>query len=409
MSKALLTGLGLLALGLVLWGCDGDDGGSLDPVIGVDVSPGSATVVTGRTRVLTVTVTGGDDSKVDWYVNDILGGNSEVGTIVVASPATYTAPDTVPDPSTVVVKAISRESSSEMDSCLVTVTPPLAHVYVGASEGDDETGDGGSSSPLRSITTAFGWVAAGGTIHVAEGVYDADHGEVFPLAIPDSVLVEGEDWENTIIRGFHDGEHSRYGIQIEGKNSALRRFTIEEGVPDGREWRIGVYVDNAENAVLDSIRILERAAEAVMRVWYSSNTRIENCVLAIDDGKTEDHGIEFNCNYCNTIVRNCLIRGFATGIALNNYANPLIEGCVIEDNRYGLSLCCTDQENHNPNPDLGGGARGSLGGNTIQNRTCGIRNGSTNALYAKFNTWNNSPPVEGDDFCNLTTGSVIWE
>jgi hypothetical protein len=66
--------------------------------------------------------------------------------------------------------------------------------------------------------------------------------------------------------------------------------------------------------------------------------------------------------------------------------------------------------NHNPNPDLGGGARDCAGGNTIRGNTdYGIDNQSTNTIFAKFNTWENDPPVDGVDFRNVDTGTVVWE
>jgi len=40
---------------------------------------------------------------------------------------------------------------------------------------------------------------------------------------------------------------------------------------------------------------------------------------------------------------------------------------------------------------------------------CGLENAGTSTIYAKFNIWDNDPPVEGEDFCNLGTGVIIVE
>ena len=138
-------------------------------------------------------------------------------------------------------------------------------------------------------------------------------------------------------------------------------------------------------------------------------SRIENCILVDDDGQTQANGIEISTEYCNTIIRNCEVGGFWLGITLNNHANPLIEGCVIENNATGVFICCHDYENHDADPDLGGGTRGSDGGNIIRYNDLGISNGSSHAVSAKFNTWQNYPPVEGEDFLNLGTGSIVWQ
>jgi hypothetical protein len=397
----------VLLLALMLTGCGDDDNGPT-PVTGVEVSPASATLEIAETEVLTAAVSGGDSKEIDWYVNGIPGGNSEVGTIAAASPATYTAPEAVPEPSTVIVKAVSREDESMMDSCLVTIQ--FTKIHVNASTGDDGSGTGSHANPLKSITAGLQIAESGMTVLAAAGVYDEANGEVFPFELQEGVSLVGESWENTTIRGHSETVSYDLAIEIQGDGCLLRNFTLEEGPVIEDEWRLALHIDHVEDAVVESIRVAERAGYGVFRVYYSTNTRIEDCFLEVDDGETLHNGIEFNGNYDNTIVRNCTVRGFWLGIALNNFTNPLIEGCTIEDNRIGLNLCCASNEDHNPNPDLGGGARGSAGGNVIRNNTnYGIDNGSINTIYARFNTWGNDPPVEGEDFHNGDTGTVVWE
>ena len=160
---------------------------------------------------------------------------------------------------------------------------------------------------------------------------------------------------------------------------------------------------------MDSVRVGQRPTYSVLRVWYATNARIQNCHFVVDDAGTEGHGIEENSHEAGTVIRGCTISGFWSGVALNNTANTLLQGCIIEGNAYGVNLCCAGDPDHHPNPDLGGGARWSAGGNTIRdNSECGLANGTPNAVYAKFNTWGGTPPVDGEDFCNTGGGSVIW-
>ena len=94
---------------------------------------------------------------------------------------------------------------------------------------------------------------------------------------------------------------------------------------------------------------------------------------------------------------------------MNGVQDPLIEGCHLTENGYGVNMWYQPPTS-DPNPDLGGGARGSTGGNTITgNSICGLNNVSSNTIYAKFNYWNSSPPVEGVDYCNTGTGSVVTD
>jgi hypothetical protein len=260
------TGLCLLALCFLLWGCGDDNGGSPNPVTAVDVSPATATVLTGRTLDLTVVVTGGDDEEVDWYVDNVPNGNSTVGTVTGSSSATYTAPGVVPEPPAVIVKAVSRENPGKMDSCLVEIEEPKDSIYVNASTGNDNTGDGSSSAPLRSITAALGIAGSGSTILVASGAYDADHGEVFPLDLPDSVSVVGEGPEVTTISG-HTGEGFYKGtVRIGGVNTTFRKFTLEMGEPAGEQWRVPILLYESEGALVDSVWVFERGYYGTLRL-----------------------------------------------------------------------------------------------------------------------------------------------
>jgi hypothetical protein len=72
-------------------------------------------------------------------------------------------------------------------------------------------------------------------------------------------------------------------------------------------------------------------------------------------------------------------------------------------------LCHNDDPQGSPNPDLGGGARGSAGRNDLRGLWgCLLKNLTTNTIYARNNTWSAYPPVEGTDFCNPNGGQVIW-
>jgi hypothetical protein len=396
----------LLTSGLLI-GCDDDE--SPDPIVGVNVLPESMGVEVGHSVSIAVDVRGGGSDPLNWYVNGIAGGDSEVGTIAGGSSATYTAPEVVPIPATVLVRAVSRDDPSMMDSCLVTIQ--FTRIHVNATTGSDATGTGLISRPVKSITRGLDLAEAELTVQVAAGIYDAANGEVFPISLPDSVSLVGEDWVNTVIRGHSQDANYFPAVEIRGEKSTLRKFTIEQGDVGAEEWNIAIYVGSpGMNANLDSIRVLERPPYSVLRVSYAPGTVVENCYFVTDDGAQMAHGIEVNIDHGDLVFRGCTLSGFSSGLALNNLCDPLVEGCTIENNQRGISLCCAGDENHNPNPDLGGGARSSLGGNIIRNNSqCGISNGSSNSIQARYNTWENDPPMEGVDFCNTGTGEVIWE
>ena len=95
------------------------------PVVMVAVCPMSSNVQAGSgTQSFTATVANASNTVVTWEVNGIAGGNSTLGTI--SSSGVYTAPASVPMPSTVLVQAISTADQSVSASTQVTILPPPA-------------------------------------------------------------------------------------------------------------------------------------------------------------------------------------------------------------------------------------------------------------------------------------------
>ncbi|MBI5374374.1 MAG: hypothetical protein HZA77_03000 [Candidatus Schekmanbacteria bacterium] len=79
----------------------------------VKVTPVKVKVKTDKTKKFKAVVKakGGADKSVSWYVNDVLGGDSSVGTITQSNPAVYTAPAAPPNPATVTIKAVSTSDT----------------------------------------------------------------------------------------------------------------------------------------------------------------------------------------------------------------------------------------------------------------------------------------------------------
>jgi len=86
----------------------------------VKITPTSATVASGGTIAFMSTETGAATTLVDWYVNNVFGGNAASGTIL--STGIYTAPNTPPIGSTVTVTAKSRDFPLSSANATVTVS-----------------------------------------------------------------------------------------------------------------------------------------------------------------------------------------------------------------------------------------------------------------------------------------------
>jgi hypothetical protein len=392
----------------VLAGCGGDDGGP-GPAISVSLDLDSTGVEICATHSIEADVTNGRASEVDWYVNGILGGNSTVGTISQANPATYLAPESIPAPATVTVKVVSSEDTTKADSCRVTVK--FTALHVSAASGNDATATGCITKPFKTITHALVEADSGKTVLVAPGIYDPANGEVFTMYVPAGVSLIGENRETTIVRKPIDASEAYVAFQLAGANCVIRNFTIDEDHPDNPWWSYAIYVPNiATDAVIDSVIFTDRGEQCVVRLFTTSNATVSNCLFVVDDGEQQSRGMEIVHDDVGTVVRDCVFTGFGEGIFFNYGSDALVQGCTFDGNYYGVNLCCHDSGTSNPNPDLGGGARSSLGGNVFGNNTgCGLSNTAKNDIYAKYNTWPHDPPVAGVDYINTGTGSIIVE
>jgi serine protease len=89
----------------------------------ITVTPASVSLVAGvGTQGFTASVSNAPDPRVDWFVNDVPGGNATVGTI--SASGFYTAPASRPSPSSVTVKAVSVADSSRSATATVTIASP---------------------------------------------------------------------------------------------------------------------------------------------------------------------------------------------------------------------------------------------------------------------------------------------
>jgi hypothetical protein len=100
----------------------GSGSSSLSKITSVTVSPSITTLEIEQNQQFTVEVKGTGDfnASVNWYVNDIQGGNATFGTI--SWTGVYIAPSVVPEPATVTIKAVSVQDSTKFGTASVTIT-----------------------------------------------------------------------------------------------------------------------------------------------------------------------------------------------------------------------------------------------------------------------------------------------
>jgi YVTN family beta-propeller protein len=103
----------------------------LDSGISLAITPPAASVATGDIVQFTVTNSGPTTTTLNWFVNDVAGGNATFGT--VSSTGLYTAPAAVPAPATVTVKAQAVADLTKTVTAQVSIaigtTPTLTAMW----------------------------------------------------------------------------------------------------------------------------------------------------------------------------------------------------------------------------------------------------------------------------------------
>ena len=124
-------------------------GGSSSQVA-ISISPTTATLNAGMQQQFTATVTGTSNTSVQWQVNSVPGGNSQVG--IITANGLYTAP-TVDLTFQVTVTAVANANPSKTASAQVTVN---GVGVAGDGGGNGGGGNGGAEvmiSPTRAALT----------------------------------------------------------------------------------------------------------------------------------------------------------------------------------------------------------------------------------------------------------------
>lgn len=174
----------------------GGGGGSVTtippPGVSVSISPSSVSVAPNGTVNFSATVSNATNTAMNFFVNQIAGGNSTVGTIGGANPiggvtpggATYFAPAIPPMPSTVVVSAVSVQDPTKFASARVVISNSPSTVSVNVSPAVVTVSPGGMTQFTSAVTgasnTAVTWSAngiSGGNATVGmispQGIYTA--------------------------------------------------------------------------------------------------------------------------------------------------------------------------------------------------------------------------------------------
>ena len=238
-------------------------------------------------------------------------------------------------------------------------------IYVNPVTGNDANA-GSKSSPLKTLSGALKASIKSTIIQLAEGDYNSLTGEVFPLLIPDGVLVVGNEgtkgrgiviegsgayqspsfgWQNITLLLL--GEATVMGVTVANSTGKGTGVWIESTAPSlinntftkcGRE---ALFVTgSAKPAILDNM-FVENAVSGLVMAGNSKGEVLRNLF------QKNIIGIAISDSAAPMIVNNKLIEN-RTAIALSRQAQPVLRQNIIANNTEGGLLV-----NGNAVPDLG--------------------------------------------------------
>jgi parallel beta-helix repeat protein len=258
-----------------------------------------------------------------------------------------------------------------------TRTEPCAvtQVYVDAVHGVDSS-NGSAATPYKTITKAI--MVAGGdscvdTIFVSQGTYDVVNGEVFPLRIPPNVSLIGDEAN----KGMSDG--GAVFILGFGAVAPFFRATL---LPDSGATIAGFEI----TAPLAAPDLGNGYRYEVLLLGPTTGVTVRNNTIVGSDTEiiSGTVGISVRGSTDNVIVGN-VIKGNTVGLYNGGAASQKVESNVVTGNYYGV-------ETDALGADLGGGALGSAGLNTL---ACNEQNLWTTApgQPALNDYWDHVPPT----------------
>jgi len=222
--------------------------------------------------------------------------------------------------------------------------------YVNPATGND-TNPGSQSAPFKTITQALKVSASDTTIQLAEGNYNAASGEVFPLTIPSTFKIVGNEankGRNILIEGSGNFLSRTFAGQnvtfVLLNNSELRGVTVTNPASRGS----GVWIEST-TAIVANSTFINCKREGVFATGdanpvITGNVFTENAANGIAIAKNSQGQIQGNT---------CFKTGF--GIAVSDTASPTLTDNRIYENRSGIVVS--------------GAARPILRNNLIENNT----------------------------------------
>lgn len=366
----------------------------LAPVASVSIALASSTLGISQTTQATATPRDGNGGALTGRTVTFASSNAAVATVDANSGLV-----TAISGGTTNINATSEGQTGTvaLTVCIAAFSPPAAGTvttHVSASAGNNATGTGSCAQPFQTVTRGVTGASSGTVVRVAPGTYDAALGEVFPIMLP-------------------------AGVQLIGDEAGKGQGTVPTRVLGGGLLTLagqacgtfGATIYPGANAVIAGLELTNtNTTFAQMTLLIRNNgVTIRNSSI-VNKPSGEGSAVYFCNGSTNQVITGNRIRDNGVlGVGfINGGVGARVEQNVIVNNRYGV-------EYDSPGGDLGGGAAGSTGGNTIscnQINDLWTNQGPSVTINAANNLWDHVP-LAGNDVFNgggaiiLSTGATL--
>lgn len=251
-------------------------------------------------------------------------------------------------------------------------------LFVNPSTGDDKQGNGGESTPFKTITQALRVATPNTVIKLAKGTYSTATGEIFPLILKAGVSLQGNGsskGRGIIISGGDDYLSRNFGSKnvavVSAKGATLTGVTVTNSNPGG----YGLWIESSNFTVTentftgntqDGVTVIGNTAPIIRNNFFYRNsangiTVTDASRAEIRDNVFQETGFGINiAQKAQPVVVNNQITNNRSGIIVQASSRPILRKNVIEGNREdGLVVLGQAQ------PDLGNTSE--AGGNQFRN------------------------------------------
>jgi hypothetical protein len=329
----------------------------------VSVAPSYVQAVPGQ--VVQFTAAGG---PVVWQVNNAVGGTAASGTITQSG--VFTAPATLPNPAAVTVTAVSSTNAAQTSTATITLLaqPPAGTTFYVATTGSD-TNPGTQTAPFATLQHAADVAAAGDTVLVRQGVYNA-------LLTPTH---SGNLAQGPITFASYPGELATIdgtGLPIPGgQNGLITLNNISYFIVEGFELRnyttakktqvpLGIYIEGAGSGV----QIVNNHIHAITT---TAKTTPKQC--GSDAFGLAAYGTAAPASINGLVISGNEIDHLLTGCSETLSVDGNVDGYAVtsnivhDDNNIGIANI--GFEKLSPDPAYDQARNGEVRGNTVYNIT----------------------------------------